>query len=385
MSTKRDYYEVLGVQRGANAEELKKAYRKLAMQLHPDRNPGDKDAEARFKELNEAYDILKDDQKRAAYDQYGHAAFEGGRGPGAGAAGAGFDFTSFSDIFDDLFGEFMGGRGGPGGRGNANRGSDLRYNLEISLEDCYRGKNAKIRVPTSIACEACDGSGAEAGQQPIACPTCKGAGKVRAQQGFFTIERTCPTCGGAGRVIEKPCKVCGGAGRVHKEKTLEVDIPPGVDEGNRIRLAGEGEAGIRGGQPGDLYVFLSVQPHRLFRRDGQNLHCRVPVSMTTAALGGQIEVPTLDGGKARVTIPAGSQTGKQFRLRGKGMPSLQQSGFGSGHGDLYIQVMVETPVKLNKRQRELLEEFASLEDEESSPESSGFFAKVKEMLGGKTE
>ncbi|WP_341915965.1 molecular chaperone DnaJ [Ferrovibrio terrae] len=385
MANKRDYYEILGVARTANAEELKKAFRKQAMQHHPDRNPGDKDAEQKFKECNEAYDILRDDQKRAAYDQYGHAAFEGGRGPG-GPGGAGFDFTSFSDIFDDLFGEFMGGsRGGPGGGRGGNRGSDLRYNLEITLEDCYRGKAAKIRVPTSIACEACDGSGAEAGAQPTACPTCKGNGKVRAQQGFFTIERTCPTCGGGGRVIEKPCKVCGGAGRTHKEKTLSVDIPPGVDEGNRIRLAGEGEAGLRGGASGDLYVFLSVQPHRLFRREGQHLHCRVPVSMTKAALGGAVEVPTLDGGQARITIPEGTQTGKQFRLRGKGMPSLQQSGFGAGNGDLYIQVMVETPVKLSKRQRELLEEFSQLDGEESSPESTGFFDKVKEMLGGKSE
>lgn len=384
MSTKRDYYDILGVARSATPEELKKAFRKLAMQHHPDRNPDDKTAEQKFKEINEAYDVLKDEQRRAAYDQYGHAAFEGGNGPRGPGGGAGFDFTSFSDIFDDLFGEFMGG-GGRGGRGNANRGSDLRYNLEISLEDCYNGKAAKIRVPTSIACEACDGSGAEAGAQPVNCPTCKGQGKVRAQQGFFTIERACPSCGGAGRVIEKPCKVCGGAGRVHKEKTLSVDIPPGVDEGNRIRLAGEGEAGIRGGAPGDLYVFLSVKPHRLFRREGQNLQCRVPVSMVTAALGGAVEVPTLDGGKARITIPEGTQTGKQFRLRGKGMPSLQQSGFGAGHGDLYIQVMVETPVKLTKKQRELLEEFDKLGDGESSPESTGFFDKVKEMLAGKAE
>lgn len=382
MATKRDYYEILGVTKTANADELKKAFRKQAMQFHPDRNPGNAEAEHKFKEVNEAYDVLRDDQKRAAYDQYGHAAFEGGMGGRGG--GQGFDFTSFSDIFDDLFGEFMGGQRG-GQRGGGNRGSDLRYNLEITLEDCFKGKTAKIRVPTSISCEACDGSGAEAGAQPIACPTCKGAGKVRAQQGFFTIERACPTCGGAGRVIEKPCKVCGGAGRTHKEKTLNVDIPAGVDEGNRIRLAGEGEAGLRGGGPGDLYVFLSVKPHRLFRREGQHLHCRVPVSMTTAALGGSVEVPTLDGGQARITLPEGTQTGKQFRLRGKGMPSLQQSGFGAGNGDLYIQVMVETPVKLSKKQRELLEEFAKLDSEESSPESTGFFDKVKEMLGGKAE
>ncbi len=391
MATKRDYYEVLGVPRGtADADELKKAFRKLAMKYHPDRNPGDPTAEQNFKELNEAYDVLKDDQKRAAYDQYGHAAFEGGmggpRGPGGGQGGAGFDFGSFSDIFDDLFGDIMGGggarRAGAGGN-NANRGSDLRYNLEISLEDAFRGKTVQVRVPTSAACEACDGSGAEAGAQPIACPTCKGFGKVRSAQGFFTIERTCPSCGGAGKVIEHPCKICGGAGRVHKEKTLSVDIPPGVDEGNRIRLSGEGEAGLRGGPPGDLYVFLSVAAHRIFRREGQHLQCKVPISMTTAALGGIVEVPTLDGGKARITIPEGTQSGKQFRLRGKGMPGLAQQGRGSGFGDLYIQVNVETPVKLSKRQRELLEEFAEIDADGTSPESAGFFARVKEMLGGK--
>ena len=383
MTTKRDYYEVLGVGRDAGADEMKRAFRKLAMQYHPDRNPDDAEAEQKFKELNEAYDILKDDQKRAAYDQYGHAAFEQGMGPrGGGAGGAGFDFGSFSDIFDDLFGEFMGG-GRRGGGQSANRGSDLRYNLEISLEDAFRGKTVQIRVPTSISCEACDGSGGEAGSQPINCPTCNGMGKVRASQGFFTLERSCPSCGGAGRVIERPCKICGGAGRVHKDKTLAVDIPPGVDEGNRIRLSGEGEAGIRGGPPGDLYVFLSIAPHRIFRREGQHLQCRVPISMATAALGGIVEVPTLDGGKARITIPDGTQTGKQFRLRGKGMPSLAQQGRGAAPGDLYIQVTVETPAKLTKRQRELLEEFAQIDADATSPESSGFFAKVKEMLGGK--
>ncbi|MBX3455198.1 molecular chaperone DnaJ [Ferrovibrio sp.] len=384
MATKRDYYEILGVGRDAGADELKRAFRKLAMQYHPDRNPDDAGAEHKFKELNEAYDVLKDDQKRAAYDQYGHAAFEQGMGQRGGAGGgAGFDFGSFSDIFDDLFGEFMGGGGRRGGGQSANRGSDLRYNLEISLEDAFRGKTVQIRVPTSATCEACDGSGGEAGSQPVTCSTCNGMGKVRASQGFFTIERACPTCGGAGRVIERPCKICGGAGRVHKDKTLSVDIPPGVDEGNRIRLTGEGEAGIRGGPPGDLYVFLSVSPHRIFRREGQHLQCQVPISMASAALGGIVEVPTLDGGKARITIPEGTQTGKQFRLRGKGMPSLAQQGRGSGPGDLYIQVMVETPAKLTKRQRELLEEFAQIDAEATSPESSGFFAKVKEMLGGK--
>jgi len=389
MATKRDYYDVLGVPRGtSDAEELKKAFRKLAMQYHPDRNPNDETAEHKFKELNEAYEVLKDDQRRAAYDQYGHAAFEGGMGGGRGPGGpgtAGFDFGSFSDIFDDLFGDIMGAGGRRAGGGGGNRGSDLRYNLEISLEDAFRGKTVQIRVPTSAACEACDGSGAEAGAQPISCPTCKGFGKVRSAQGFFTIERSCPSCAGAGKVIERPCKICGGAGRVHREKNLSVDIPPGVDEGNRIRLAGEGEAGLRGGSPGDLYVFLTVSAHRIFRREGQHLQCKVPISMATASLGGVVEVPTLDGGKARITIPEGTQTGKQFRLRGKGMPGLSQQGRGSAFGDLYIQVNVETPVKLSKRQRELLQEFAEIDADNTSPESAGFFARVKEMLGGKPE
>ena len=372
---KADFYELLGVGRKADAEEMKKAYRKLAMQFHPDRNPGDKDAEKRFKEISEAYDVLRDEQKRAAYDQFGHAAFENG---GGGARGAG-DFTSsFADVFDDLFGEFMGNRRGGGG---ASRGGDLRYNLEIALEDAYRGKSARIRVPGTIACTICNGSGTAANTKPATCPTCAGHGRVRAQSGFFTIERTCPTCKGVGRVIENPCKGCGGAGRISKERTLSVEIPPGVDDGTRIRLAGEGEAGMRGGPAGDLYVFLAVKPHQLFRRDGMHLQCRVPISMTTAALGGNVEVPILDGSSAKIQVPAGTQSGRQFRLKGKGMPALN----GGGRGDLIVQANVETPVNLTKRQKELLQEFERGGNESTSPEASGFFAKIKEMFDTRGE
>ncbi|MCP1336387.1 molecular chaperone DnaJ [Futiania mangrovi] len=380
---KRDYYKVLGVSRDASAEELKKAYRGRAKELHPDRNRDDPEAERKFKELNEAYDVLKDAQKRAAYDQFGHAAFEGGMGAGpggfgAGAAGArgGADFSSaFADVFDDLFGEFM-GRGRARGDGRA-RGSDLRYNLRITLEEAYNGKSAQIRVPGSVSCEVCSGSGAEAGSQPVTCPTCSGMGKVRAQQGFFTIERTCPTCNGLGRIIKNPCKACSGSGRVERERTLNVTIPKGVEEGTRIRLSGEGEAGVRGGPAGDLYIFLEIAPHDLFRREGADLHCRVPVPMTTAALGGKIEVPSIDGGRVRVEIPAGTQSGRQFRLRGKGMPHLR----GGRHGDQYIECVVETPVNLTRRQRELLEEFDK-EGRDNSPQSTGFFARVKEFWDG---
>ena len=380
---KRDYYKVLGVSRDATADELKKAYRGRAKELHPDRNRDDPEAERKFKELNEAYDVLKDAQKRAAYDQFGHAAFEGGMGAGpggfgAGAAGArgGADFSSaFADVFDDLFGEFM-GRGRARGDGRA-RGSDLRYNLRITLEEAYHGKSAQIRVPGSVTCDVCNGSGAEAGSQPVTCPTCSGMGKVRAQQGFFTIERTCPTCNGLGRIIKNPCKACSGAGRVERERTLNVSIPKGVEEGTRIRLSGEGEAGVRGGPAGDLYIFLEIAPHDLFRREGADLHCRVPVPMTTVALGGKIEVPSIDGGRVRVEIPAGTQSGRQFRLRGKGMPHLR----GGRHGDQYIECVVETPVNLTRRQRELLEEFEK-EGRDNSPQSTGFFAKVKEFWDG---
>ncbi len=374
---KADYYELLGVARGASADDIKKAFRKLAMKWHPDKNPGNAEAEQKFKEINEAYSVLSDDDKRAAYDRYGHAAFEGGGPAGAQGAGArGFDFgSSFADVFDDLFGEFM-GRGGQGRNPNAAaRGADLRYNMEISLEEAFKGKKTQIRVPTTIACETCDGSGAAPGSKPTTCPSCQGAGKVRAAQGFFTVERTCPTCQGAGRIIKDPCKTCGGHGRVTKEKTLSVNIPQGVEDGTRIRLAGEGEAGLRGGPPGDLYIFLTVTPHALFRRDDTNLFCRVPIPLVTAALGGTIEVPTIDGTRARVSIPAGTQTGRQFRLKGKGMPSLR----GGSFGDLYINAVVETPVNLNAKQKELLKEFEKAGGKGTSPESEGFFAKVKEL------
>ncbi|MFQ5973544.1 MAG: molecular chaperone DnaJ [Alphaproteobacteria bacterium] len=370
---KRDYYDVLGVDRGASAGELKKAYRKLAMQLHPDRNPNDKEAERKFKEVNEAYDVLKDDERRAAYDRFGHAAFEGAAGarPGAG----GFDFAGgFADIFDEMFGEFMGGR--RSGRAST-RGADLRYNLDVTLDDAFAGKQAKIRVPTSVVCDSCSGTGASEGAQPTTCRACHGVGKVRAQQGFFTIERTCPTCQGVGRVIEKPCPSCNGSGRRHKEKMLNVNIPAGVEDGTRIRLAGEGEAGVRGGPPGDLYIFLAVSPHRLFKRDGANLHMRVPIPMTTAALGGTIEVPTIDGARARVNIPAGTQNGHQFRLKSKGMSMLRSR----ARGDMYIQAQIETPVNLTKHQQELLREFEKTggNRRSHSPEAEGFFAKVKEL------
>jgi molecular chaperone DnaJ len=375
---KRCYYEVLGVERGAAQETIKGAYRKLAKSLHPDRNPGDTQCEHQFKEINEAYDVLKDDQKRAAYDRFGHAAFENGHGRAAN--GFGFDFaSSFTDIFDDLFGEFTGG--GRRGARRQNRGQDLRYNLEITLEESFHGRQAQIRVPTAVTCETCNGSGAEAGTKPEQCPTCSGIGKVRAQQGFFTIERTCPTCHGSGRFIRKPCKTCRGAGLTQKERTLAVDIPPGVEEGTRIRLAGEGQAGLNGGPTGDLYLFISVKAHPLFQRDGHDLYCRAPVSFATAALGGSIEVPTLDGERAKVTVPEGTQSGRQIRLRGKGMPVLR----GGMHGDLYVEVVVETPVKLSKKQRELLQAFESGCEPGCQPESEGFLAKLKELWTGGAE
>ncbi len=373
---KRDFYEVLGVSRGASDEEIKKAYRRKAKELHPDRNKDDADAESRFKEANEAYEALKDAEKKAAYDRFGHAAFEGGMGGSrAGANYQGADFASaFSDVFDDLFGDVMGGRRG-GQR--ATRGADLRYNMKISLEEAYNGLLKTISVPTSVACASCNGSGAEGGSEPQQCPTCAGMGKVRAQQGFFTVERTCPTCGGAGQIVKNPCKACGGAGRVEKERSLSVNVPPGVETGTRIRLAGEGEAGLRGGPSGDLYIFLEVSDHPLFQRDAQNLYCRVPVSFTEAALGGDIEVPTIDGGRSRVKVPAGSQSGRQMRLRGKGMPMLR----GGGQGDMYIELALETPVNLNGRQKELLREFENL-SEGNHPESNSFFTKVKSFWDG---
>ncbi len=379
--SKRDYYDVLGLKKGASPDEIKKAYRGKAKELHPDRNADNPEAENQFKEANEAYEILKDENKKAAYDRYGHAAFEGGMGTSAGRPGAGGfsggaggqgDFASaFSDVFDDLFGDFMGG-GGRGGRQRAARGADLRYNLRVTLEEAYGGLQKTINVPTSVQCGSCSGSGAEGGAEPTTCPTCSGMGKVRATQGFFTVERTCPTCSGLGQIIKNPCRTCGGAGRVQKDRALSVNIPAGVETGTRIRLAGEGEAGMRGGPPGDLYIFLDVAPHELFARDGVSLNCRVPVSMSAAALGGDIEVPTIDGGRSRVKIPAGSQSGRQMRLRGKGMPSLR----GGAAGDMFIELAVETPVNLTSKQRELLREFEAL-SEDNNPESKTFFSSVK--------
>ncbi len=370
---KRDYYEVLGVSKGASADEIKKAYRSKAKALHPDRNADNPNAEAEFKEANEAYEILKDAEKKAAYDRFGHAAFEGGMGGrgGGGQYGSGDFASAFSDVFDDLFGDFMGGRGG--GRQRASRGSDLRYNLRVTLEEAYQGLNKTIRVPTSVGCDTCSGTGSEAGAEPTTCPTCGGMGKVRAQQGFFTVERTCPTCSGMGQIIKNPCKTCGGAGRVEKDRSLSVNIPAGVETGTRIRLAGEGEAGLRGGPTGDLYIFIEVEEHPLFQRDGHHLYCRVPVSVATAALGGDIEVPTIEGGRSRVKVPAGSQAGKQMRLRSKGMPMLR----GGAPGDMYIELAVETPVNLTARQKELLREFEELSKTDTNPESSSFFSAVK--------
>jgi molecular chaperone DnaJ len=373
MMAKRCYYETLSVERSATEIDIKTAFRKQAMQCHPDRNPGDKDAEHRFKEINEAYEVLKDPDKRAAYDRFGHAAFE--QGGGAGAAGFGSEFaTTFSDIFDDLFG--MGGRRGrSGGR---ERGADLRYNMEITLQEAYAGKMAQVRIPTSVTCEGCSGSGAKAGTKPKACPMCGGHGKIRHAQGFFTLERTCPSCQGRGQVIESPCASCAGSGRVTRERTLSVNIPSGVEDGTRIRLAGEGEAGVRGGPPGDLYIFLSIGAHPFFQRDGADLHCSAPISMVTAALGGEFEVPTIDGSKTRVKVPEGTHSGRRFRLQGKGMPVLRAR----QTGDMYVQVVVETPQNLTKKQRELLAEFDRLSSPETHPESAGFFGKVKEFLDG---
>ncbi|MFW5654422.1 MAG: molecular chaperone DnaJ [Roseicyclus sp.] len=379
---KRDFYEVLGVKRGASADEIKKAYRTKAKELHPDRNADKSDAEARFKEVNEAYDVLKDADKKAAYDRFGHAAFDGGMAGGARAGGFGGapgqgDFASaFSDVFEDLFGDFMGGQARGGGRGNrAARGSDLRYNLKISLEDAYSGLQKQITVPSAVLCGSCSGTGSEGGSEPVTCPTCSGMGKVRAQQGFFTVERTCPTCGGSGQIVKNPCKVCAGAGRVQKDRALNVNIPAGVETGTRIRLSGEGEAGLRGGPSGDLYIFIEVADHPLFQREGMDLYCRVPVSMTRAALGGEVEVPTIEGGRSRVKVPEGSQSGRQMRLRGKGMPALR----GTGMGDMYIELAVETPVKLNAEQKELLRKFEESCAKSNNPDASGFFDKVRKF------
>ncbi len=377
--SKRCFYEILSVAKVSSPEEIKGAYRKLAKELHPDRNPGDTECEHRFKEVNHAYDILKDPEKRAAYDRFGHAAFDGGMGNGHGHAGGGFDFSStFTDIFDDLFGEMSGNR--RGGR-RQNRGADLRYNLEISLAEAFHGKRADLHVPGAVACEPCNGSGAEPGSKAETCETCAGHGKVRAAQGFFTIERTCPSCHGQGRVLRNPCKACHGQGQVQKERKLAVDIPAGVEEGTRIRLTGEGQAGMNGGPAGDLYIFLSVTEHPIFQRDGGDLHCRAPVSFVTAALGGAIEVPLLDGSRAKVTIPEGTQGNRQIRLKGKGMPVLRGGGL---RGDLFVEVAVETPVRLSKKQKELLREFEKTSAEGSHPQCEGFFAKMKDFLSGES-
>jgi molecular chaperone DnaJ len=376
---KRDFYDILGVQKGADEGTLKSAYRKLAMQFHPDRNPGDKDAEHKFKEVNEAYDTLKDPQKRAAYDRFGHAAFEaGGFGGARGAAGFGPDFgASMSDIFEDLFGDMMGGGRRTGGGASARlRGSDLRYNLEIALEEAFLGRTVEIDVPTLVTCTTCEGSGAKPGTGMSTCRQCGGHGKVRAAQGFFTIERTCPVCNGRGQIIEQPCTDCGDQGRRQEHRKLSVDIPRGIEDGTRIRLANEGEAGLRGGPPGDLYIFVSVKPHELFQRDGADLYARVPIAMTTAALGGEFEVPTLDQSRAKVKVAAGTQAGQRVRLKGKGMPVLRSRDV----GDLYVQLDIETPQNLSRRQRELLEEFAQLSTDDNSPSSHGFFAKLKHLF-----
>ena len=372
---KRCYYETLEVERTVDEGGLKTAFRKLAMKWHPDKNPGDQNSEIRFKEINEAYDILKDPDRRAAYDRFGHVAFEQGAG---GGHGFGADFGSaFSDIFEGIFGNMGGGGARQRGTGRE-RGSDLRYNMEITLEEAFEGKEAQLRIPTPVTCEACSGTGAKTGTKPKTCPHCNGQGRVRHQQGFFTLERTCTACQGRGQVIESPCLACSGAGRVTRERTLSVNIPPGVEDGTRIRLAGEGEAGVRGGPAGDLYIFLSIAAHEFFQRDGADLYCRVPVSMVAASLGSDIEVPTVNGERARVKVPAGAQSGQRFRLAGKGMPVLRSK----RNGDMHVQVTVETPQNLSKKQRDLLAEFEKLSSTETQPETAGFFNKVKEFLDG---
>lgn len=372
--SKRDYYELLEIERTADGASIKSAFRKKAMECHPDRHPGDKAAEAKFKELNEAYQVLSDDQKRAAYDRYGHSAFEQGGFGGAGGFGD-FSFTSsFADIFEEMFGDFMGGRQ----RGSTGRGADLRYNMELSLEDAFNGKDTQIRVPGSATCGDCKGAGSADGSAPTACNYCHGSGKVRSNQGFFMVERTCSACNGQGQVIAKPCKTCSGAGRVRKEKTLSVNIPAGVEDGTRIRLAGEGEPGMRGGNPGDLYIFLAVQPHRFFKRDGANLFASIPIPMTTAALGGQVEIPTIDGKVQKLSIPPGAQFGQQFRLKGQGMNIIRAK----ARGDMFVDLRIETPVHLNKKQQQLLKELQDSLGDKSTPESSGFFDKIREFTGG---
>ena len=370
---KKDYYEILGVDKNCDDKTLKSSFRKLAKEYHPDHNAGKPEAEAKFKEISEAYERLKNPESRAAYDRYGHAAFDGGGGRGNHSGGFDGDFSSaFSDIFNDFFGDFS---NSTRSRETSNRGSDLRYNLEITLEEAYNGKSDTINVPINTECSGCKGNGGVNGESPIVCPNCQGSGKTRASQGFFMIERSCTSCNGSGQIVVNPCKSCGGQGRVKKPKKLSINIPAGVEDGNRIRLSGQGEAGLRGGRTGDLYIFVSIKPHKLFQRDGSDLYCNVPVSMATAALGGQIDIPTIDGSKLSVSIPEGSQNNKHLRLRGKGMPILRQKNF----GDLHLQISVETPVNLNKKQKKLLEEFQNISDEKNNPVSDGFFKKLRDL------
>jgi len=381
MATSTDYYSTLQVSRDADGATIKSAYRKLAMRWHPDRNPGDAEAEAKFKACNEAYECLKDPQKRAAYDRFGHDAFTqgmGGSGGFGGGRGPQGDFADIGDIFETIFGSAFGGGGGMGGqRQQQRRGADLRYDMQIGLEDAFDGKHTQIEIEVSQPCETCEGSGAKPGTGERGCHVCHGRGTVRAKQGLFVIERPCPHCGGRGAVLEDPCKDCKGEGRVDRAQTLDVEIPPGVDTGTRIRLAGKGEAGARGAPPGDLYIFIHVKPHALFEREGTTLATRVPVSFTTAALGGKVEIPDLDGSTNTIDIPTGIQSGKQLRVRGAGMPVLQ----GRGRGDLVVEIKVETPTKLSRRQREILEEFRETETGDECPESRSFLSKLKDAFG----
>ena len=380
MASETDYYERLEVSKDASGEEIKKAYRRLAMKYHPDRNPGDKEAEAKFKEINEAYDVLKDDQKRAAYDRYGHQAFANG-GMGGGNPFNGFDFNfgggGFSDIFSDIFSDFMGGGRNGSQRSQAPDGADLRCNLEISLEEAFSGVEKEIKIPGTIACEECHGHGTADGKEAPVCPTCHGSGKIRTQHGFMIMETTCPKCHGEGRVVKEACKKCHGEGVIHNEKTLKIKIPAGIEDNTRMRIAGEGQSGIRGGQNGDLYVFISVKEHKLFVREGANLYVRVPISMTCAALGGRIEIPGINGDKIEVEVPAGTQTDQQKRISGAGMPIIRSA----RRGDIFVRFRVETPTHLTTRQKELLEEFREIsKDEDCQPEAKGFFDKIKDLF-----